>query len=338
MSGYRDPWAILGLQRSATDAEIRSAYRKKAREHHPDRHGGDPDAARMFAEISKAYEAIRSPASRDRWLADNESARSHPDGDFPPYPGPAPPRAAPVEQEITIDFRTSYTGTQQEIMIPVDDVCGVCGGSGSAPGYAPRHCTACEGTGQVELSSLSQECGQCAGRGFLVDHPCPSCQAGLVREERPFVIQIPPGVEDGEIIRITGLDRGRFGAAEIRVLIRVQPSPVYSRHLHDRSDLLMRVPITYSEALLGAAIRIPTPEKVIEFRIPPGTASGKTFRISGEGMPKRDGMAERGDLYVEVLIHVPAEPSKWVRKLAQELAEEEDAAQLRYGLFAPEED
>lgn len=332
MSAARDPWVMLGVSRSADDREIKQAYRRLARDMHPDRNKGDKEAAARFQDIARAYDSIRNEEARARWMIENEGARA--DGDFPPFPQSAEPRVEQTAEQIEIDFRQAYSGAQVEIEVTVEDVCSLCGGTGAAPGYAPRRCEICAGRGEIAVGRLTQDCSACQGRGYLVDNPCQACQHGLKSEERMVLISIPAGVQDGHKLVVPATDAARNGAADLEVVIRVIPSPVFKRNLTDPSDLIIEVPITYSEAVLGALVRIPTPAKVIELKIPPGTRSGKTFKVSGEGMP-RLGSEERGDLYAQIMVSIPDSPSRKQKKLAEELAGEDDPAALRYPLFNP---
>jgi molecular chaperone DnaJ len=334
MSAVRDPWVLLGVSRSADDAEIKKAYRRLARELHPDRNRGDDTAPARFQDVARAYESIRDEAARALWLTDNEGVRSA-EGDFPPFPQSAAPKPTETVEEVGIDFRQAFSGARIEIPVQVEDVCTLCGGTGAAPGYAPRRCEICAGRGEIAVGSVTQPCSSCEGRGYLIDRPCGGCRNGLLLSERMILVQIPAGIADGHELSVPTVDPARPGGnGQLRVRVRVSPSPIFKREFRDPADLLLEVPITFSEAMLGATVRIPTPAKIVEIRVPPGTPANKTFKITGEGMP-RVGLASRGDLYARLAVVVPDDPSKKQKALAEALAAEDDPAQLRYRLFNP---
>lgn len=339
----RDPWVMLGVDRSASDQEIKRAYRKLSKKYHPDHNPGDAEAAARFQEISQAYNAIRNEPARARWLADNESpAATGLADDFPPYPGTGPAAGRQqaarrrswnqeIETEVKVSFRQAFSGDQVDIVVEVEDLCEVCGGTGAAPGSTPRTCDLCAGTGEHKVGRVSTPCSACRN-GIIVDRLCGHCDGGITKEPRPFVCQIPPGVPDGYKMRISGPQRGRFGSIQILVTVRVEPSPVFERNLTDPADLMIEVPITYSEAVLGAQIRIPTPAKMLGLEVPKTSSSGRILRIRNEGMPRLDQPGERGDLYAKLQIVVPEEPSRAQEKLIRQLAEH-DPEEPRFPLF-----
>lgn len=322
---YRDPWALLGLDRGAGDEEIKEAYRKKALRYHPDRNRGNDEAAALFQEIARAYSAIKNEGARNKWIAANEQAGRGEEASKSPQV---------IHEKVEIDFRQAFLGDQLEIIIPVEEICSVCGGSGSAPGHKPRACEICAGTGEIKMGRLKNQCSACAGKGFLIDHPCPTCTSGMIVEKKPFILQIPRGVYDGYKLHIAGPDRGRLGADTLLITVRVKPSPVFRRERKDVADLVIDVPVTYSEAIFGTSLRIPTPARIIEINLPENTPSGKMFKVAGEGMPRLDAEGA-GDLYARILIQPPEKPSNKHRFLAEELSKTEDPAKLRFPLFNP---
>lgn len=341
-SREKDPWALLGVTRSASDSEIKKAFHKLAKQLHPDS-VRDPaakvEAEKRFRDVSSAYRSIATESDRADWLLKNESQA---DADsFPPYPGAGAGAAArsgsqsdaPIEKEVVISFSESYHGTQREVAAEVQDICRTCGGTGAAPGTQPQTCTVCGGSGEHRAAHLRNPCSACNGEGFVISDPCRACQRGLIHETRSFPFQIPAGVPSGYKMRVGGERRGRFGTTNLLITVKVTPSSVFQRTLSDPADLLIDVPITYSEACLGASeIRIPTPDKVIAIEIGAGTQSAKMFRIAGRGMPRIGGNGERGDLYARTEIVVPPELNSAQKKLIKALSES-DPADARYELF-----
>jgi len=344
--GFKDPWIILGVDRSAKDADIKKAYRKLALQFHPDKNPGDPEAAARFQDIARAYESISTEEKRLVWKAehdnpfapnyngDTERETPFPDLDDEVSETPGPRTSGKIEHTVQLDFQQSFKGYQTEVDIDTEEICGVCGGSGSAPGHKPRTCDLCGGSGQHQAGRVFNPCARCKAKGFIVKVPCPSCRDGKVRQRRPFVLQIPAGVPNNYKMRVEVPQRGRLHTPIVEVTVEVEESPVFKRQLSDPADLMIEVPISYTEAVMGAAVRIPTPTRVIALRVPAGTPSGKPFRVSGEGMPKVQDPETRGDLYAQVQIVVPEQPSAKQKRLIRELGDE-DSNDLRSALFHP---
>lgn len=325
---YRDPWVILGVGREADDAAIKKAYRKLARELHPDRNKDDPEAEARFQDVAEAYGAIHDQAARANWLVEHEGRAAF-TGEFgatPHFSSHGDAREG-IQEIMEVSFREAFSGANRQITLNVEEACVVCGGSGAAPGQKPQQCGICRGSGSVAVGDVVSTCERCGGTGYVIEFPCPRCEGGLVRRDRTFILPIPPGVRDGQALRLTG------SRADIIITIRVAPSAVFRRTLKDPADLLIVVPITYTEACFGAAVRIPTPDKVIQLRIPAGTQAGKAFRIPGKGMPKVGGGGVRGDLYARIQIVVPNKLTKPQRELIQQLRHY-DSDDLRASLFA----
>jgi molecular chaperone DnaJ len=234
-------------------------------------------------------------------------------------------RGADLETEVRVSFDEAMAGTTVPLRIQGPAACPTCGGSGAEPGTSPRNCPACGGTGSVAVNegffSIARPCPDCGGSGRIIDTPCHECAgSGSIRKTREFSVRIPPGVRDGARIRLAG--RGEAGqpgarAGDLFVTVRVEPHQLFGRR---DSDLTLELPITYSEAALGTNLRVPTLNGAVTLKVPPGTPSGKTFRIRGKGAPRpRKGGV--GDLLVTVHVDVPRKLSKEEKELLGRLQE-----------------
>jgi len=339
----KDYYAALGVAKDATQAEIKKAYRKLARDLHPDK-GGDET---RFKEVSEAYAVLsdeqkRAEYDEQRSLFGSGGFRGGPGGGFSVgdmfggglgdiFGGMfgngartrGPRRGGDVETEVTLDFAEAVNGVTVPLRLASPHTCGTCHGSGAKPGTSPRTCPTCRGAGTVSRNqgpfSLSEPCRDCRGRGRMVDDPCPECRgSGTATRERTLTIRIPAGVADGQRIRIAG--RGSPGengapAGDLFVVVHVTPHRVFGR----RGDhLTLTLPVTFAEAALGAEVTVPTLDGTVTLRIPAGTPSGKTFRVKGRG-------ARSGDLLVTVEVVVPTRLSSKAKKALETLAAEDGA-------------
>ncbi|MBX6390034.1 MAG: molecular chaperone DnaJ [Frankia sp.] len=357
----KDYYAALGVPKDAPAADIKKAYRKLARELHPDKNPGDPKAEARFKEISEAYDVLSDERRRreyDEARALFKSGRfpgaGGGPGDFGPgfgtgygpsgfaedpfgglggifdnlfqraSPGRAPRRGQDIETEVTIPFEKALTGLEATVRIPGAATCPTCNGTAARRGTAPRTCPICRGLGVISRSqggfALSEPCRECRGKGSIIDHPCPDCH-GTGRREREQRIRIPAGVADGQRLKVRG--RGSPGErggppGDLEVLVRVQPHPVFGREGH---NLTITLPVTFTEATLGASVRVPTLDGApLTVKVPPGTSSGRRLRAKGRGVPKPGG--GNGDLIVtvEVTVPKPSELSPKARTALQEFA------------------
>ncbi len=336
----RTPYEILGVPKTATDDEIKKAYRKLARESHPDANQGDAAAEERFKEIQGAYDTLADPERRkqfDMFGANGSRGAGGPGGGGFAYENvdlsdllgqfggifgrgggrrgrPQPERGSDLESRVRLSFEDALAGAQVRVPVEVDAPCHTCHGTGAEPGTAPVTCPQCGGSGTVSdshgLFALSQPCPRCRGNGVIVEKPCPTCHGlGHERVTRRYAVKIPAGAKDGTRVRLKGKgEPGRNGgpAGDLYVVASVDPSPLYERR---DADLVLDVPVTYPEAALGATVEIPTPEGPVNLKIPAGTESGRLLRVKGRGAPKLKG-GGKGDLLARVKVTVPQKLTK----------------------------
>jgi molecular chaperone DnaJ len=338
----RDPYDVLGVSKTASDDEIKKAYRKLARQLHPDRNPDDPSAEEKFKDVQAAYDILSNTEKRqayDRFGAEGAAGPGFGPGgvrfenvdlgdlsdilgNFGSFFGrgqqrssrPRPERGADLESRVRISFEDALNGVQIRVPVEVQTACHVCGGTGAEPGTAPRTCPDCQGAGVISdsqgLFALSHPCPRCRGNGVVVDKPCKNCRgSGRERVTRRYQVKVPAGARDGTRIRLKGKgEPGRNGgpAGDLFVRVQVEPSPLYERR---GADLVLDVPVTYPEAALGATVEIPTPAGPVALKVPSGSESGKLFRIKGRGAPKLNG-GGRGDLLARLVVTVPKKLSK----------------------------
>ena len=352
-----DFYEVLGVARTATDAEIKSAYRKLALKYHPDRNPGNKEAEEKFKEAAEAYGVLADGDKRQRYDRFGHAGVSGAGaqgfdptifadfgdilGDFFGFGdlfgrrGRGPRRGSDLRYNLELSFTEAAFGTEAQIQIPRADTCDACKGSGSAPGTEPSQCPTCRGAGQVTYQqgffSVARTCGRCRGTGRIVTSPCAKCEGhGQVPIQRKLKVPIPPGVDTGSQLQIPG--EGEPGVAggppgDLYVVVRVQEHEVFHR---EGSDLLCEMPISFAQAALGAAIDVPTPEgETTRLTIPEGTQTGTTFKVRGKGVPHLRHKG-RGDLHVMVRVVVPTKLSGEQKKMIEALAKtlpEDPAAQ-----------
>jgi molecular chaperone DnaJ len=345
----KSPYEVLGVARTASDDEIKKAYRKLARRYHPDQNPDDPAAEERFKEVQVAYDVLSDPDKRTQY--DRFGAAPGPgagpggsgsirfdqaDFDFSDLlgglggffggrrRGPGvrrPERGRDLESRVQLSFEDSLRGAQVRVPVEVDTACGVCGGTGARPGTAPKPCPDCGGSGIVAESqgmfALSQPCSRCRGNGTVIETPCAGCKGtGRERVTRRYSVKVPPGAKTGTRVRLKGKgEAGMNGGppGDLYVVVDVQPSPLYERR---GADLLLDVPVTYPEAALGATVQIPTPEGPVALKIPAGTENGKLLRVKGRGAPRLDGTGN-GDLLARIKLTVPQKLTKAEREALQ---------------------
>lgn len=336
----KSPYEVLHVSKTASDDEVKKAYRKLARELHPDRNPDDPAAEEQFKDVQAAYDILSDAEKRaaydrygaagprggpgnGRYEATDLTDLSDLLGSFGSFFGrggggrqarPQPERGRDVETRVRISFDDALTGAQVRVPVEVETACSVCAGTGAEPGTAPITCPDCKGTGVVSdshgLFALSQPCRRCRGNGSIVEKPCRQCSgSGRERVTRRYSVKVPAGAKDGTRIRLKG--KGEAGRAagppgDLYVRVEVEPSKLYERR---DADLVLEVPVTYAEATLGATVEIPTPEGSVALKIPEGTQSGKLLRVKGRGAPKLSG-GGKGDLLARVVVTVPQNLTK----------------------------
>jgi molecular chaperone DnaJ len=347
----KDYYAVLGVPKDASAADIKKAYRKLARTNHPDANSGDAGREEKFKAISEANSVLSDPAKRKEYdearsLFGGGGFRMPPRGGAggPGGPGgatfdfgdlfgastgggagglgdlfgnifggrrgtPAPRRGADIEAEVSLSFMDAADGVTIPLQLSGVHTCPTCAGSGARPGTATRVCPVCSGTGMTTHNeggfALAEPCRHCRGRGLIVDDPCPTCNgSGQAITTRTLRTRIPAGVRDGQRIRLKGKgEAGERGgpAGDLFVLVHVQPHNVFGRK---GDNLTLTLPVTFPEAALGATVKVPTlAGPPVSVKIPPGTSNGRTLRVRGKGVTRKDGT--RGDLLVTVEVAVP---------------------------------
>ncbi|MEK7731219.1 MAG: molecular chaperone DnaJ [Planctomycetota bacterium] len=352
----RDYYEVLGVPRDALPEQIKKAYRRHAHKYHPDRNADDPGAEGKFKEAAEAYEVLSEPTKRQRYdqfghaglsgVGVHDFSHMGVDDIFSMFNdifggglggGRRGRRGgADLQTEVTLTLAEVAKGAERAIDFTREYFCETCGGTGAAPGSQRRTCGTCGGYGQVEqtggLSGLFGRvittCPTCRGRGSSVVSPCTSCRgSGRTMKDRVVNVQIPAGIHDGQAVRVRGEgepgeDGGQRG--DLHCYVRISPHPFFERH---NNDLICRMPISFTQASLGAKVEVPTLTGKGELKIPPGTQHGQLFRLNGIGLPDlRSG--RRGDELVQVMVEIPKRLDKAQEALLREFAKTEDRSVL----------
>ncbi len=341
----RDFYEILGVAKSCSDAELKSAFRKAALKYHPDRNPGDSQAELRFKELNEAYQTLSDAQKRAAYDRYGHAAFEHGgfgagaegfaasmadifDDLFGEMMGGrrgrrGPARGSDLRHSLEITLEEAFFGKMAAISLPASVTCQACNGSGAKAGAKPRLCPACAGHGRVRAQqgffSIERTCPNCHGVGEIIDDPCQSCGgSGRVTRERSLTINVPPGVEDGTRIRLAGEgEAGAKGGApgDLYIFISTKPHPFFRR---DGADLSCRIPISMVQAALGAEVSVRTFDSAaVKVKIPPGTQSGKQFKVKGKGMPVLRSR-EKGDLYIEIMIETPQNLTRRQKELLAE--------------------
>ncbi|MCL2080994.1 MAG: molecular chaperone DnaJ [Oscillospiraceae bacterium] len=350
----KDHYEVLGVGRSASDDDIKKAYRKLAKENHPDLNPGDKAAEAKFKEISAAYETLSDPDKRSRYdrygHTDPQAGYGGPGGFggfedfdlgsifesfFGGFGGSAQRRNAPrrgdsIRLSLGLTFEEAVFGCSKEITLNRIEKCDKCGGSGASEGTGADSCAACGGAGQVRtvrrtpLGSMqtAEECKACGGRGKIIKNPCAECRGvGLARRKVAVTVNVPAGIDGGQTFTLrgqgnAGLNGGPSG--DVLVTVSVAPHKLFSR---DGTALHCEMPVTFAQAALGAELEVPTIDGRVKYTLPEGTQNGTTFRLKGKGVPAVNSKA-RGDQFVHILVEVPTNLNKKQKDLIKEFGEQ----------------
>jgi molecular chaperone DnaJ len=350
MASKKDYYDSLGVNRDASDEDIKKAYRKLAMKHHPDRNPDSKDAEEKFKEIKEAYEILSEPEKRRAYDAYGHAGVNPQMGGGPGQEGfggfaeafgdifgeifggqrggrggNQVYRGADLRYNMEITLEQAARGTETKIRIPTLDECSTCHGSGAKPGTKPKVCDTCGGQGQVRLQqgffSIQQTCPKCHGTGKTISDPCGTCHgAGRTKGHKTLSVKIPAGVDDGDRVRLSG--EGESGVnggppGDLYVVVQLKAHSVFQR---EGADLHCEMPISFTVAALGGEIKIPTLEGEAQIKIPPETQSGQVFRLRGKGIrPVRQTSA--GDLMCHVVVETPVRLTDRQKELLRELEE-----------------
>ncbi len=363
MADKRDYYEVLGVQKGASDDEIKKAFRRKSKEYHPDLHPGDKEAEEKFKEVNEAYQVLSDADKRDKYdrfghagVDPNFGAGGGFNGggfggfDFGDIFGDifgggfgggrtrnGSKRGADIRQVIDITFEEAAFGCSKKINVTAQEKCESCGGTGAKKGTPVETCQNCHGTGRVQtrqrtiLGYMTTEtvCPQCRGDGKIIKEPCRDCRGtGVVRKNKTIEVQIPPGIDNGQTIQLSG--KGEAGAkggpnGDLLITVRVRPHEIFKR---DEYDVYIDMPITFAQAALGAKIQVPTLDGAVEFTIPEGTQTGSKFRMKGKGIPYLRSKS-RGDEYVTVTVEVPRNLSSRQKEMLRSFDEDRNYKQKK---------
>lgn len=353
MASKRDYYEVLGVSKQATDEEIKSAYRKKAKECHPDLHPNDKTAEDRFKELNEANEVLSDPKKRaqyDQFGFDGPSMGGNPfggSGGFGGFQGfegfgfggldsifdmfsggmgrqdPNRPReGSDLEVKMRITFEEAAKGCEKTFEFTRTENCETCHGSGAKPGTTPKTCATCHGAGQVQvrggIMTSIRTCPTCGGTGRMVEDKCTACSgSGRVRKKRTATLKIPAGIADGQTVIMRGqADDGINGGPSGDLLIHVSVKP-HAMFKRDRFDLHLDVPITFTQAALGCDVDVPTLDKPVKYRIPEGTQNDAKFTIRGAGIQRLEGVG-KGDLILHIRVEIPKRMSEKQKELLRQ--------------------
>ncbi|MBR5514890.1 MAG: molecular chaperone DnaJ [Clostridia bacterium] len=358
MADKRDYYEVLGIQKGANEDEIKKAYRKMAKKYHPDLHPGDKDAEANFKEVNEAYSVLSDAdkkARYDQYGHAGVDPSMGGDGGFGGFGGfdfggfggfgdifgdffggssgrtrNGPMRGQDITVEVTVTFEESAFGCKKEINYKKIEKCSDCSGTGAKKGTQPETCSICHGTGTVRVSQRTplgviqstRQCDNCRGTGKIIKNPCDNCRGtGYVKVAKKLDVTIPAGISDGQRISLRGMgDDGRNGgpSGDLLIYVTVLSHSIFQRRGY---NILCDVPITFTEAALGAEITVPTLEGDAKFIIPEGTQTGSTFRLKGKGIPNLNNPKNKGDLEFTVMLEVPRNLDSKQKELLRNFAD-----------------
>ena len=360
MAEKRDYYEVLGIQKGASEDEIKKAYKKLARKYHPDMNPGDKEAEEKFKEVNEANEVLSDPEKKARYdqfgfagVDPNYGAGAGGAGGFGGgfdfgdlgdifgsffgggFGGGqrrnpnAPQRGESIRASVSVSFTDAAFGCEKSVTLERSEMCGTCKGNGCAPGTTPEVCPDCHGTGTVQVRrqtpmgvfASNGPCRKCGGTGRLIHQPCPDCRGGgTVRKRKTIQVTIPAGIDHGQTISLRGQgNAGKNGgpAGDLLITVMVQPHDLVRR---DGVDVFCEAPITFTQAVLGAELEIPTIDGKVKYSIPEGTQTGTVFRLKGKGIPVLNGRG-RGDQYVTVTIETPRNLNKEQKEALRKFSE-----------------
>jgi molecular chaperone DnaJ len=344
----RDYYEVLGVNRGVDDRELKKAYRRMAQKYHPDRNPNDSESEARFKEAKEAYEVLSNPQKRQAY---DQFGHAGVDSSMGGGYGGASPggfgdifgdvfsdifgggrarhggvyRGADLRYSMELSLEEAVAGTTKTIQVPTKVKCGVCNGSGAKKGTSPKTCTTCHGHGQVRMQqgffSVQQTCPTCHGKGTVISDPCGSCHGtGKVSQTKSLSVKVPPGVDTGDRIRLSGEgEAGEQGGppGDLYVEISVLKHPIFAR---EDNNLFCEVPISFATAVLGGELEVPTLSGKVSLKVPEETQSGKTFRLKGKGVkPVRGGPV--GDLFCRVAVETPVKLTGKQKELLREFEE-----------------
>ena len=352
MADKRDYYEVLGVEKGASESDIKSAFRKKAKGCHPDLHPGDAQKEAEFKELNEAYEVLSDADKRSKYDQFGHAAFDPQMGGSSPFTGEgfdfgdifstifgggfggSAQRNGPVAGDdlrynMTLTFEEAAFGTEKEINVTREEVCDTCAGSGAKPGSSPSRCQTCNGTGQVRTQSntmfgasfvSTRPCSACRGTGKIITDPCNDCRGkGRVRKTKRLTIRVPAGIDDGQTIHMrnegeAGYKGGPRGSLYITISVRS-----HAQFIRRGADLLLEMNIPYATAVLGGEIVVPTLTGQIKYNVPAGTQNNTTFRLKEQGIQRLQ-QSGKGDLLVTVNVAVPTRIGDKERELLEQLA------------------